>query len=108
MRSALKVSAQGLAEAARSETSFKQETLALLLAPLLGWAAGFSLPSILLVVMAWLVVMAFELLNMGIEAISDLVSPEFHPLIKKAKDAGSAAVFLLLCANACLWGYLLL
>ena len=39
-------------------------------------------------------VLAFELINTSIEATIDLVSPEFHPLAKIAKDTGSAAVFL--------------
>jgi undecaprenol kinase len=40
------------------------------------------------------VVMGTELLNTAIEAVVDLVSPEFHPLAKIAKDTASAAVFV--------------
>lgn len=36
-----------------------------------------------------------EALNSAIEMICDKVSPEFHPLIKKAKDLGAAAVLFL-------------
>ena len=35
-----------------------------------------------------------ELLNSGIENCIDRISPELHPLSKKAKDQGSAAQFL--------------
>ena len=39
-----------------------------------------------------LLLCAVELLNSAIEAVVDLASPEQHPLAKKAKDCGSAAV----------------
>ena len=49
-------------------------------------------------------VLIVELLNSGIEAVVDRVSLELHPLSKRAKDYGSAAVMLslLLCGGA--WG----
>jgi len=42
----------------------------------------------------WIVVLLVELLNTVAETIVDMVSPDFHPLAKKAKDIGSAAVFV--------------
>lgn len=40
------------------------------------------------------VILAVELLNTGIEAVVDMVTEEFHPLAKIAKDCGSAASFV--------------
>lgn len=40
-------------------------------------------------------VLMAEAMNSAIEAIADLVSPEFHPLIKKAKDVGAAGVLMM-------------
>jgi diacylglycerol kinase len=40
-----------------------------------------------------LVMMAIELLNTAIEAICDLVSPEYNRYVKIAKDTASAATF---------------
>lgn len=40
------------------------------------------------------VVFAAETLNTAVEAIVDLVSPEFHPLAKIAKDAAAGAVLI--------------
>ncbi|MDD3048440.1 MAG: diacylglycerol kinase family protein [Bacilli bacterium] len=40
-------------------------------------------------------VLGTELINTSIEATIDLLSPEYHPLAKIAKDTGSAAVFIL-------------
>ena len=39
-------------------------------------------------------VLAAELLNTAIEALSDHLSPEFHPQIKIVKDCAAAAVFV--------------
>ena len=55
-----------------------------------------------------LLVMSAELLNSAVEAVVDKVSPEFHELAGRAKDMGSAAVFLLmanvlLCWTLVLW-----
>lgn len=100
-------SLSGLAATARSETAFRHEIAVLPLLPLIAWLSGLELWAWPLVVVAWLLVMALELLNTGLEALSDLVSPERHPLVKKAKDAGSAAIFLAICANALLWAGLL-
>ncbi|HEX4481724.1 MAG TPA: diacylglycerol kinase [Rudaea sp.] len=55
-----------------------------------------------------LLVLSAELLNSAVEAVVDKVSPEFHELAGRAKDMGSAAVFLLmvnvvLCWTLVLW-----
>jgi len=51
-------------------------------------------------VMAVLIV---ELLNSAIESAVDRVSAELHPLSKRAKDIGSAAVLLALLNVALVW-----
>ena len=53
--------------------------------------------------MAWAAVLAAELLNTAIEAVVDLVSPEWHPLARQAKDAASASVFVLIVLTLALW-----
>lgn len=40
-------------------------------------------------------VLAAELLNSAVESIADLVNPEYHPLVARAKDYGAAAVLVL-------------
>lgn len=39
-------------------------------------------------------VISLELINSSIENLVDLVTDEFHPLAKKAKDMAAAAVFI--------------
>ena len=45
-------------------------------------------------------VLMAEAMNSAVEALADLVSPEFHPLIKKAKDVGAAGVLMMAIAAA--------
>lgn len=45
-------------------------------------------------------VLMAEAMNSAVEAIADLVSPEYHPLIKKAKDVGAAGVLMMAIAAA--------
>lgn len=54
-----------------------------------------------------LLVPLVELLNSAIEAVVNLASPDLHPLAKKAKDAGSAAVLLSLALAAVVWAVVL-
>lgn len=97
---------QGLAQAVKSETSFRQELAGLVALMLVGPLYGLSLEAMLVVLICWLFVMSLELLNVGIEAVCNLVSTDFHPLIKVAKDAGSAAVGVAIFANVALWAYM--
>lgn len=45
-------------------------------------------------------VLMAEAMNSAIEAIADLVSPEYHPLIGKAKDIAAAGVLMMAIAAA--------
>ncbi len=55
-----------------------------------------------------LLVLIVELLNSGIEAAIDRIGLELHPLSKKAKDLGSAAVLISLTLVGLTWGQALL
>jgi diacylglycerol kinase (ATP) len=48
------------------------------------------------VLIIWLCVLVVEIINTAVETTVDYISQEKHPLAKKAKDLGSAAVFLAL------------
>ena len=51
-------------------------------------------------VLAIAAVWVAECMNTAIEFLADLVSPEIHPLIKKAKDAAAGAVLIAAIAAA--------
>jgi len=101
-------SMSGLVAAYRGESAFRQEFwLATVLLPLAFWVGRGWVETVLLIG-APVLVLIVELLNSGLEAAIDRVSFEFHDLSKRAKDLGSAAVFLslLLCTGiwlAALW-----
>ncbi|MGC1548492.1 MAG: diacylglycerol kinase [Rhodanobacter sp.] len=105
--SAFKWSMKGLRAGWRHEASFRLEAcLAVVVIPLGLWLGQGPLEKLALVLPAFLVLSA-ELLNSAIEAVVDKVSPEFHELAGRAKDMGSAAVFLLLVLLLLSWGLIL-
>ena len=106
--SAARNSLAGLAAALRHEDAFRQE---LILAAILLPIALFMNVTFLeksLLVGSVLLVLIVELLNSAIEATVDRVSLEVHPLAKRAKDLGSAAVMLSLVLAASVWLFVLL
>ncbi len=100
---AMLYSFDGFTAAFRHEDAFRQEVfLAILLIP-----AAFYLPVNGLaraqLIASVLLVMIVELLNSGIEAVTDRVSLDDHALAKRAKDLGSAAVMLSLINVPVVW-----
>ena len=87
-------SIEGFKSAFKIEDAFRQELiLAIILIPtgILIGENGFQKA---LLVSSILAVLIVELLNSGIEATVDRISLEKNSLAKRAKDIGSAAVFL--------------
>ena len=54
-----------------------------------------------------LLVLVVELLNSAIEAVVDRIGTERHELSGRAKDQGSAAVFIALVIVAITWAFML-
>ena len=96
-------SLHGMRSCYRNEAAFRQESLLfVLLLPVLLFLP-LSLEFKLILFAGNCLVLIAELLNSAIEAIVDKTSPEFHQLAKRAKDMGSAAVFLALVLAASVW-----
>ena len=86
------------------EAAFRQELLlSIILLPISFWLASSVLHWALLV-STLLIILIVELLNSGIEALTDRVSTERHVLSGRAKDMGSAAVTLSLMILTIVWG----
>ena len=97
-------SMQGLQAAWLHESSFRLEVcLFLVLAPL-GWWLGDTAVERVLLVGSMLLVLGIELLNSAIEAVIERYGAEFHPIAGRAKDMGSAAVFVLMLNVLLTWG----
>jgi diacylglycerol kinase (ATP) len=101
-------SMSGLRMAITGESAFRQEAmLAVVLLPASFWV-GRNWVEVAVLAGSVLIVLMAELLNSAVEAVVDRVSFDRHELSKRAKDLGSAAVFiaLLLCGGvwlAALW-----
>lgn len=105
---AFRYSLDGLRHAAKKEAAFQQELILLGIFSLISLLLPFALYLKIQILMAHLLILAVELLNTAIEALADKLCEETDPLIKQAKDMGSAAVLLIMAASVLLWAYALL
>ncbi len=102
-----KYAIDGLFYAIKNETSFKIE---LFITPFIVGAiyvSPFTLEQKLILFVTLILIMIAELLNAGIENVVDLVTREFHPLAKSAKDIGATAVLFSVLLHLSIWGVLI-
>ena len=103
LRDATRWSLRGLGACWRHEAAFRQEIVLFALAlPLSLWLARDAVQWLLLLLPLF-GLLAVELLNSAIESVVDRIGPERHELSGRAKDLGSAAVFVCLAAAAVTW-----
>lgn len=96
-------SMKGLKAAWNHEAAFRQEVvLSLVLIPLSFWLAQTHIELILLISSVFWVLLA-ELANSSIEAVVDRTGTDHHHLSGRAKDIGSALVFISLLLLAIVW-----
>ena len=95
----------GLRFAVKNEEAFRQEIVLYVLLLILLFFLPISIPFKTILFVANTIVLLVELLNSAIEAIVDMVSPEYNELAKYAKDLGSAAVLVSLTLAIVLWGF---
>lgn len=100
-------SLKGLKQAWQHEAAFRQELMLLVVAVLVACWLPVSLLERLLLIGVVVVVVLMELVNSAIEAVVDRVGMEHHELSGRAKDIGSAAVFVALVFAAVVWVSLL-
>jgi diacylglycerol kinase (ATP) len=94
---------KGLKAAWLNEAAFRQEViLALVGLPLAFWLASNAIEFLWLILPLFLLIMA-ELTNSAIEAVVDRISDEHHYLAGRAKDIGSALVFVCLLLLGVIW-----
>ena len=100
---AFNYSMSGLQLAYRHEHAFRQEILgAAILLPIACVIPATPVDRVLLIGSV-LLVLIVELLNSSVEAAVDRAGLDTHHLAKRAKDIGSAAVFLALILLATTW-----
>ena len=59
-----------------------------------GFALGIRRVEWLAIVLAIIAVWTAEALNTAFESLCDVASPEFHPLVERAKDVAAGAVLI--------------
>lgn len=84
----------GLIHALTTQRNMRIHFTVALIVMLLSLTLGVSRWEALLLFVAIILVIITELFNTAIEAIVDLVTEQFHPLAKIAKDVAAGAVFL--------------
>ncbi|MDE6480615.1 MAG: diacylglycerol kinase family protein [Muribaculaceae bacterium] len=90
----------GIATLLRDEHNSRIHLFAMACVIVLGLLLGISPTEWCIVALCCGGVLMAEAMNSAVEAIADLVSPDFHPLIKKAKDVGAAGVLMMAIAAA--------
>src|SRR5262245_18138702 len=84
----------GIGIVLRSQDSMRIQVMAAVTVVVIGLALQVSALEWCALVIAVAVVLTAEALNASIEAIVDLVSPEYHPLAGRAKDVAAGAVLI--------------
>ncbi len=100
-------SLQGLKQAWRHEAAFRQESLLTVVAVIIACWLPVSMVERLLLIGSVVLIVLFELVNSAIEAVVDRVGMDYHELSGRAKDIGSAAVFVACLLAATVWGGIL-
>ena len=105
---ATKYSFRGLRDALAREPAFRLEVaLTLLLIPIAIWMGRDPIERAAMIAVL-LIVLIVELLNSAIESVVDRFGSEFNELSRRAKDLGSAAVFVSLLLVVVVWALVLL
>lgn len=105
---AAKWSLLGLRAAWLHESSFRLEVCLFAILGPLGWYLAATGVERALLIGSCLLVMAMELMNSSMEAVIERFGSERHELAGRAKDMGSAAVFVLMMNVVLVWAALLL
>lgn len=83
---------RGLAELLRSQPNAQIHVAVALLVLAAGYFFQITRLEWLVLIICIALVISLEAVNTAIEYLTDLVSPDFHPLAGKAKDVAAAAV----------------
>lgn len=105
---ALFYSRDGFRAAFKHEDAFRQEAIAAAVLIPVALILPVSGPGKAMMAASVILVLIVELLNSAVEAAVDRISLEQHQLAKRAKDMGSAAVFLSLINVPLVWGLVIL
>ena len=98
---------KGLRAAFLSEAAFRQELVAFIILLPVAFSLDVTNVERVLLILSLCIVLIVELLNTAIEKVCDHISTDFHELLGRAKDIGSAAVFVSLVFAGVTWSTIL-
>lgn len=90
----IRYSVDGFFAAMKHEPSFREDFLFVMLLVPFAIILPVNAVSTAVMIASLISIMIVELLNSAIEWTIDYLKPEYHPIAKRIKDMGSAAVFL--------------
>ncbi len=94
MKKVFMFAVNGVIHCFRNELNFRIQLVAALIAVLLGFIFNINQTEWLVIILCCIIVLALELINTAIENLCDLVSKDFHPVIKIVKDTAAGAVLV--------------
>ncbi len=95
---------QGLRDAFQ-EVAFRQELLIGIIAVPVAWLVpGLTLLWRVFLTVTWLALPTMEIVNTAVENAVNILSPQWNPLARKAKDLAGAGVLCICVMNLLVWG----
>ncbi len=85
---------QGLVDLFRSQPNARIHAMAATAAGVAGYFFQISRLEWVAIVLCIVLVISMEAMNTALEYLTDLVSPDYHPLAGKVKDVAAAAVLI--------------
>lgn len=96
----LKNALAGVISTVQTENNFRIQLLITLVVLVAGILFKLTLLEWVIITFCISLVLALELMNTALEHVVDLVTMDYHPLAKKAKDAAAASVLIFSIATA--------
>jgi diacylglycerol kinase (ATP) len=97
----------GLVAATQSEQAFREELVALAIGVPLAFVLTADVGKRFALIGTLIFILIVELLNTAIEKLSDRITLDHDPALKRIKDMGSAAIFLSLLLTGTVWLWVL-
>lgn len=97
----LRAALAGALYTVRTQPNAWIELCAILVVSLTGWWLGVTLLEWGILGLTFFLVLALESLNTAVEAVVDLVSPDYHPMAKIAKDTAAGAMVFVVLGSVC-------
>jgi diacylglycerol kinase (ATP) len=96
---------KGFKVAWQCESAFRQELIFVMILLPFAFIVSSSFAHQLILISSLLFVLFAEIINSALEALADAITLEHNTLIGRAKDMGSAGVFIALSLLVLIWGH---